>query len=56
VTLSVSLLGQLEPLARQLFILAFGLRIATATREFPAFCRVGAEFIGSRLHAALFRG
>jgi hypothetical protein len=56
VLLSFGQLGQLEPLARQLFILAFDLRIANAVREFPAFCRVGAEFLGSRLHAALFRG
>ena len=55
-TLSVGLLGELEPLARQLFILTFDLRIANAVREFPAFCGVGTVFLGSRLHAALFRG
>jgi hypothetical protein len=56
VPLSFGQLGQLEPLARQLFILAFDLRIANAVREFLAFCRVGAEFLGSRLHTALFGG
>ena len=52
VALPFGLLGQFEPLARQFFILAFGLRIANAVREFPAFCRVSTELLGSRLHAA----
>lgn len=56
VPLSFGQFGQLEPLARQLFILTFDVRIANSVREFPAFCRVGAELLGSRLHAALFRG
>jgi hypothetical protein len=50
------LLGELDPLSRQLFVLAFDLGIANAARELPAFCRVGAEFLGSRLHVELFVG
>jgi hypothetical protein len=47
------LFGQLDPPARQLFILALDFGIANATRELPTFCRAGAEFFGSRSHAAL---
>jgi len=36
------LLGELQPLARQLFILALELEIADVARELPAFCRMGA--------------
>ena len=39
------LLGELEPLARQLFILAFDLGIANTARKLPAFYRVGAELL-----------
>ena len=53
-TAPLGLLGELQPLARQLFVLALELEIANVARELPAFGRVGAEFFGTGLHVALF--
>ena len=50
----LGLLGELQPLACQLFILAPELEIADVARELPAFCRMGAEFFGTGLHMPLF--
>jgi hypothetical protein len=50
----LGLLGELQPLACQLFILALELEIADVARELPAFCRMGAELFGTGLHMPLF--
>jgi hypothetical protein len=43
-------LCELQPLACQLLAQAFVLEIADAVRELLAFCRVCAEFLGTRMH------
>jgi hypothetical protein len=48
-------LRELQPLACQLLAQAFVLEIADAIRELLAFCRVSAEFFGTRLHGTLPR-
>ena len=55
VATSFHALGQLEPLAFQFFILTFDLGIANAAGQLPAFGRVGAKLLRSRLlvHSSL---
>jgi len=54
-TAPFGLLGELQPLARQLLVLALELEIANVARELPAFCRMGAEFFGTGLHTHSLR-
>jgi hypothetical protein len=52
--LPLGVLGEFQPLARQLEGKTPELAIADAARQLPALGRVGAEIIGPRLHVALF--